>query len=214
MNTLVLALILACSTPPTVSSVDPNPAQPGIAVKVFGGGFEEGTTLSLAMAGGDPIPFEEVKVVGTVVLEAKLPSELSAGTYDLVFGANGEATTVIGALVVELPVLERPCSGEYTANTQVSLNRKEAVVDRFYKNGERETVRIDLGEIERIEFENRPGEKKICSVIWFATKDGNRVIFADDDKVDLKDRAFKLSRDMNKPIADITAVEQEKTPEE
>jgi hypothetical protein len=203
---------LACSSAPTVTSVDPNPAQPGQLVKIFGEDFGEGATVGLSEEDGVATSLEEVSVAGLVMLEGTVPVHISPGKYEVTVNVDGKTGKMPVELVIELPVTEVPCSGEYTANTQVSLTRKEAAIDRFYKNGERETVRVSIDEIVKIEVEKRQTEDQTCSVIWFVKNDGKRLIFADDTKVDLKDRAYKLARDMGKDIADITQLAEPTEP--
>jgi len=133
--------------------------------------------------------------------EAKVPEGMAAGTYTVGIKQDGAVASLPGVLTVEKVKADTPCAGEYTANTQLSLARKEVVLDRFYREGERETLRIPLREIERVEYELvKTAKGTLCSVIFMRTSKGERVMFDDDEKVELKERAYKLGQSMGKPV--------------
>ena len=114
--------------------------------------------------------------------------------------AGGQDVLLNDALTVMANDVEAPCLGLFTANTQLSLARELVVVDRFYKNGERETLRIPIPEVEQVEYELvKMDNGDLCSVIYMRKKDGRRVIFDDDTRLNLRPRAYKLGNVMGRP---------------
>jgi hypothetical protein len=197
--TFLVAFLLGCSSP-TVSSVEPWRAPPGETVQVVGEDFSPRVKVYLAKEGQHRAALEQVEVAGPTRLSAMLPEEVDPGIYDLVVEHRGRAGRLPSALELLPPVDETPCSDEFTANTELSIIRKEVVVDRFYRNGDRQTVRLGLGEVERVEYELVDDGIRQCSVIYLRTTEGKRVVFNDDTKVDLRDRASKIARDMGKEL--------------
>ncbi len=199
-----LALVFACATDPVVSGVDPASVIAGGAVKVSGEGFAEGAQVALIGPSG-PVALDQVTIRGVVVAEVTVPPTVPAGTYDVSVTVDGRTGVASGALEVTAPPVEVPCAGDYQANTQLSLAREVIVIDRFFLKGprkdERETLRVSLGDIEGVEYELvKMDDGRLCSVIFVRKDDGSRVMFDDDTEVDLKDRAYRLSRDIGKPV--------------
>lgn len=96
---------------------------------------------------------------------------------------------------------EAPCAGGYEANTQLALAKEQVVVDRFYDDGRRETVRVPLDAVDRLAVESIPqGDGRACSVIWLHRTDGSRLIFDDDAEADLTPRARELGAAMGRPV--------------
>lgn len=199
-----IVTLLACAADPVVSGVDPASVEPGATVVVTGENFAEGATVALSGPGGD-VGLDSVVVKGVILAEGKVPDTVAPGTYDLKVTVDGRTGVRAGALeVVKLPD-EVPCGGMYHANTQLSLAREVIVIDRFYqkgpRDGERETLRLPLDELTGVEYELvKMDDGTLCSVIFVRHKDGHRVMFDDDTEVDLKDRAYRMSRDIGKPI--------------
>jgi len=197
-----LLIVMACTTPPTVSSIDPAEALPGASVKILGSDFVEGAAVDLVLD-GEAIPLEAVAVRGAVLIEGVLPADLGTGIYTVNVKYGEAIVSLDDALSVTAPSTEAPCGGEYTANTQLSLARKVIVIDRFPKDKkkERETLRIDFSSVEQIEYELvKLDEEKMCSIVYIRTKNGKRVVFDDDTRVDLKERAFKIGSAVGKKV--------------
>jgi len=195
-----LMIVMACSTPPTVSSVDPAEALPGATVKILGNDFVQGAAISLVQ-GETTVEMSQFEVRGPVLIEGTLPEDLPAGTYTVRLQFGEVSVSLEDALNVSAPEVEVPCGGDYTANTQLSLARKVVVIDRFYKNKERETLRIDFSAIDQVEYElvNRE-DGSFCSIVYIRKKDGTRVVFDDDTRVDLKERAYKIGTAIGKKV--------------
>ena len=197
-----LLIVMACATPPTVSSIDPAEALPGTPVKILGDAFTEGATVNLVLD-GQSTPLDEVAVRGAVLIEGKLPEGLATGIYTVNVRSGELIASLQDALSVTAPAVESPCGGEYTANTQLSLARKVIVIDRFYKDKskERETLRIDFSSVDQVEYElvKLDGDD-MCSMIYIRTKDGKRQVFDDDTRVDLKERAYKIGSAIGKKV--------------
>ena len=200
-RTLLVLGLMACSTPPKLTGVEPKEVPPGAAVTLMGEGFGDGATVQLVASGAPAGQLADLSVKGPVVLEGKVPDGTADGTYDLVLDVGGQAVTLPGALVVKAPFVDTPCGTEYTANTQFSIARKVVVIDRFYKSGEKETVKTPFDAIERIEYELVEKEGGgYCSVVYLKKTNGTRLRYADDDKQDLKSLAYKFANDMGKAI--------------
>ena len=197
--TFLVLFLLGCTTP-TVSSVQPWRTPPGETVQVAGDDFSAGVRVHLAKDGHRAATLEQVEVVGPTQLTAVLPEEVEPGIYDLVVERRGRTGRLPSALELLPPVDEKPCSDEFTANTELSLMRGEVVVDRFYRSGDRQTVRLRLEDIARVEYELVDDGIQQCSVIYLRTTEGKRVVFNDDTKVDLRERAWKIARDMGKEL--------------
>ena len=199
MRTLVFLSLWACSSGPTVETVEPNKAEVGTTVTVFGTGFSGGTEALLEREGGQRTAMVNVQPGGSVVVKADIPKTLEAGTYRVVVVSDGREATS-SPLSITTPPPEVPCGGDYTANTQVSWARKLIVVDRFYKNGDREVVRTPFAEVEKVEIESVPHEKGTCSVVYMRKTDGSRLRYAESLKEDLSVRAYKFANELKKPV--------------
>lgn len=198
---LVLSVLLACQRTPVVVSVDPVEVPAGEIVRVHGENFGQPVQVALKTDDGLVVALEDISVLGPGEIAATVPLRTSPGQYDVVVTVEGLAHGMPRGLVVGRPREDAPCSGEYTANTQLSLVRKQVVIDRFHRDGERETLHIAADDVERIEYERRPIEAGgSCAVIWLRLKDGGRVVFDDDLAIDLEDRARRMSGDLDKPF--------------
>lgn len=196
----VLLVFAACTTPPRVDAVDPSAVQPGQAVSVLGEGFGEDAIVELVLDGAST-SLEATKRTGSIVLEVEVPAEAAAGMYAVRVRSGGKAASLDKALTVEAAAVEIPCGGTYTANTQLSLAREVVVIDRFYTDGARQTLRLPIPTIEQVEYELVRGEDgRLCSAIFMRRDRGDRVLFDDDRELDLKDRAFKMGQAMGKKV--------------
>ncbi|MFT7520858.1 MAG: hypothetical protein ACI9MC_003009 [Kiritimatiellia bacterium] len=196
-----LIFMVACNSPANVTGVDPAAALPGQDIHILGARFAADATLDLVPKGGGAAVLVPLMGSNAASLSGRVPDGTAPGTYDVVVHSGGVAVSVPSAFEVKAQPLDVPCGNLYTANTQVSLTTKMVVVERFYKDGERETDRVSLGDIERVEFERIAIEGGgACSVIYMRKSDGGRMRFADDSKLDLKPRAYKLGRDIGKAV--------------
>jgi hypothetical protein len=196
---LILTLLVACSGP-EVREVSPSEIPAGEAIAIRGENLESpDATVALTQPGGVTVPLE-ITSRAPDQIEASVPVRVQPGTYDVVVTRGRSESGLPGALVVGRPRDDVPCTGEYTANTQLSLGRRLVVIDRFYRNGERDTVRIPTEEVEKIEYERRVEKGETCSAIFVRKKDGARLVFDDDPAVELKDRAGKMARDLGVPF--------------
>ncbi len=194
-----LLWMVGCHRGAVVESVAPQQVPAGERIEVFGQYFRD--DLQWALVQGElNFPLEQVVLDSSNQFGAIVPVHTQPGTYDLVNLDGGEADGVTSALVVQAPRAERPCTGEYTINTQLSLMKRQIVIDRFHRGGERETLRLAADDIAAIEYERRPTDRGYCSAIFLRRDDGARILFDDDLKVELKDRAQKMARDLDKPI--------------
>lgn len=207
---LPIAVLLAgCTQPPDVRAVSPSEGPAGTEIRVEGATFDPSLTVSLrpdgAQDAGSPLSLTSTQpesFVGTV------PTDLAPGPYTLVIEQNGLTVLVPTGFTVSAPVQDLPCGKLYTANTQVSPMTGVVTIDRFYRDGKRETVRKELAQVDRIEFEQIGVEGgKLCSVIYLRTREGERLRFADDledatpkEGLDLEARAIKLGQEINKPV--------------
>ena len=195
-----LVLLIACgSAPPTVTSVDPSEGLPGASLKVFGEDFPAGASVALVLE-DEVVPISDASVRGPVLIEGTIPEGLSAGVWTVRVEADGVVGELATALTVTVPQVELPCGGKFKANTQLSLAREVVVIDRFYDDGDRKTLRIPIPQIEQVEYELvKLDDETLCGTIYMKKKDGTRVAFDDDTRLNLQPRAYKLGNVMNKP---------------
>ena len=204
---VALALLAGCSTsPPTVAQVDPTEAAPGADITVLGSGFTSASSLTLETA-ERRIPVQ-TRDISAVTILGVLPEDLPAGAYDVVVTEAEQSARVTAGLTVKVIPDDAPCSVDYTANTQLSLAREVAVVDRFYRSGERETIRVALSDVDKVEYELVRTDRGLCSAIYLKRNDGGRTLFADDLEVDLKQRAYRIGNDIGKSV-DVTREDAE-----
>jgi len=211
LDVVTLTLLAACTQPADVSLVDPSEGPPGSAVRIEGEHFDSTVSVLLradgSTEGGAAL---SLSTVSAERLAGKLPAEIEPGSYTLVVSQRGTEVLVPGAFTVKSAQKDVPCGHLYRANTQVSPITEQVVIDRFYRDGKRETVRVDLDDVEKIEFEKVATDKGLCSVIYIKTADGRRLRFADDletaehdSGLDLKARAYKLGQEISKSV-DVT----------
>ncbi len=199
---LSLILAVACSSGPELKGVDPVVANPGQSIALLGDDFADDAEAFLQKGEGAPATaFSFTEVKGPVLVHATVPEGQTPGVYTVGIKQDSGVSTLPGVLTIEAVKADTPCAGEYTANTQLSLARKEVVVDRFYREGERETLKIPLRDIQRVEYELvKMPDGELCSVIFMRKTDGDRVMFDDDKEVDLRERAYKLGQSMGKKV--------------
>jgi hypothetical protein len=197
---LLSATLIACSQPPTLTAVEPNRALPGEAVEIRGERLAAPVVVRLEAEGRDAIELEP-SAVSPERIALTLPEGAAAGTYDVVVVSGRATVRAPGGFLVLAPPADLPCGQLYRANTKVSALAGEVVIDRFYRGGERETLRAKLAEIASIEHARVPGpDGGPCSVITLIKADGERLRFADDDKLDLANRAQKLAQEIGRPL--------------
>lgn len=199
MRSAWFLLAVACSGTPQIASVSTPEVSGGQSVAVEGRGFVPGMAARLQTAGDDPVPLV-VAVESRRALTARLPSWVRPGVYDLVLERAGEVTLAPGAVTVISPREEIACAGEYTANTELSLARAQVVIERYYRDGDRETVTVPLEQVTRIEYEMSDDAQGPCSAVFLRTDDGRRIVFHDDRTVDLRDRAWRVATTMGKEL--------------
>lgn len=198
---LSLVLAVACSQPPAVSGVDPSEGLPGTELKVIGERFGDEVSLALAPRGGGEEVVLNVTSRTPIVLGATVPDAAPAGEYDLVVEVPGHQVRVTRGFTVRAVPVDEPCGRLYTANTAINAITGEVIVDRFYRDGKRETLRTKLTDIQQVEYEREVlDDGKVCSVVYLRKADGERFRFADDVKVDLKSRAYKLAQEIGKSV--------------
>ena len=198
MTPLILPWLIACGSAPQIQSIDPKEALPGATLKILGADIVAPVSVSLVQ-GEQSVPMA-AELRGPVLVEGTLPAELAAGTWTVRLDSAGTVVELADALTITAVAVEEPCAGKWKANTQLSLARDLVVIDRFYEDGERETLRVPIPEIEQVEYELvQLPEEKLCSVIYMKKKDGTRVAFDDDTRLNLEPRAYKLGNVMKKP---------------
>jgi hypothetical protein len=201
---LLLSLLFACATDPVVSSVSPDDVRAGDVLTILGEGFDDSTTVKVSSDGTEytlaPVTFH-----GVISLGATLPEVMPAGNYGLTVTSGGRSAQLPSAFKVIQTTAEVPCGGHYSANAQMSLARKEFVIERFFDSGpmkdKSEVVRIPFVDVAQVEFERLKMESgNTCTVVFIKNKNGTRVMFDDDEKIDLQIRANQIALELNKPI--------------
>jgi len=190
---------VACMGSPEITSVAVPEVSGGQVVAVAGSGFAPGTVARLQAVDAETVPLEVV-VTSRHELSATLPAWVRPGVYDLVVERDGVVNIAPGAVTVVPPREEVACAGEYTANTELSLVRAQVVIERYYRDGDRETVTLPLDTIARVEFEATEDAQGMCSAVFLRTEDGRRIVFHDDRTVDLRERAWRVATTMGKEL--------------
>src|SRR5688572_1970407 len=153
---------VACSGSPEIASVADPEVSGGQVVSVAGRGFGPGTVARLQAADAEAVPLV-VEVTSRREMTATLPAWVRPGVYDLVVERDGVASLAPAAVTVVPPREEVACAGEYTANTELSLVRAQVVIERYYRDGDRETVTLPLETIARVEYEMTEDAQGPCS---------------------------------------------------
>lgn len=191
----------ACTPTPEVLALDPHTVDPGQTVRVLGQKFDSAATVAGVDGKGQSHAFSQITVAGAGVIEAIVPVDLASGAYSLQVEQAGKASSSPKKLQVRTAGGELLCGHQRTV-AEYSQVRKEVAIERFDPNRDpqRSTTSLPLKSIEGVEYEVLSLESGDCRVIRLKTTDGLRVVFADDDSVDLKDRAWALGKAMNKPV--------------
>ena len=64
-----------------------------------------------------------------------------------------------------------------------------------------EVVRIPFSDVAQVEFERvKMDSGDMCTVVFIKNKNGARVMFDDDEKIDLQVRANQIANELGKPI--------------
>ena len=80
------------------------------------------------------------------------------------------------------------------------VSRDGERLHRFYRDGTEETVRTPLADVARVEYEMVRTDHGMCSVVYVRLTDDSRYVFSDDEAVDLRFRAEKIARTIDKPF--------------
>ena len=202
--------LMARTQPADVTVIDPSVGPPGSQVRIEGERFGATVKVSLRADGAEVDHPLTLQTITPEALVAQVPQTVPPGSYSLVVSHGGTDVIVPSGFTVQAAEQDVPCSNLYRANTQVSPITEQVVIDRFYADNRRETIRVPLDEVERIEFERVTTDKGLCSVIYIKTDDGRRLRFADDIRtrehdsgLDLKARAYKLGQEISKSV-DVT----------
>lgn len=201
-----LPLLLAgCWSSPTLTVVEPDQAMPGEELQIYGERLTDPVEVRLESSAQGAAHTLTLTTSETERLAAQIPEEIEPGIYDVVVVAGRHLLRAPGSFRVLAPLRDVPCGQLYRANTKVSNVAGEVVIDKFFRSGERETVKVKLQEIATVEVGRVPGPSgESCSVITLVRSDGERLRFADDAKVDLENRAHKLAQEIGRPISVIS----------
>lgn len=201
MRTALPLLLLACTPSPDLGRVEPDHARPGESVRIYGDRLLPPLGVHLEPSeSGDAVRLE-LTAHEPQLLQVTLPEAASEGLYDLVVTTGRQTVRAPASFRVIAPPQDVPCGGLYRANTKVSNITGEVVIDRFYQDGERETVKVELSDIASVELSTPDGpDGGRCNVITLVQRDGERLRFADDATVDLSIRAHKLAQEIGRPI--------------
>jgi hypothetical protein len=186
---LALAILGGCADSPRATLVEPSVVWAGESIRVFGSGFDADTGLSLTRP-GDSVALPIADVRSTTIL-AGVPPDIGGGEWDVSVGDDAAG----------LPLLVRvdhPCAGDFSVNTQVSVARKLVVLDRYFPDGERESVSLTFGDISRVEVESDPG----CSAVFLRRSEGGRLLYSDYASRDLVPRSSALASWIGRPLVE------------
>lgn len=197
----MLVWLLACANP-RIDSVTPLDVAAGDAVVVRGRDLEGSCTAELADEAGAVVVLETRATDGAVpeeVCSLRVPRDLRPGRFVVTVHVGETSRTLPDGILVGRPREEEACTGRFTSNTQVSVTRGEVAVDRFFKDGFRDTVRVAIADIDRIEYE----ETGACGAVFLRDRDGGRVLFQDGPPP-LEERAKTLARTIDRPLVRVT----------
>jgi len=198
---LSLVVVFACSSAPQLNNISPNKTISGQPISLTGHGLTAGARAHIIHDETEELyPLYRFTIASPLQAEGILPWELPAGSFHVLLEQDGKKRTLKNALHIT-PSTEQPCSNQFRSNTQLSLARGEVLIDRFYADERRQTLLISLSEIERVDYELVAlDETRMCSVVLLRKGDGTRVIFEDDEKIDLERRAARMARDLGKEL--------------
>ncbi len=197
----MLVWLLACADP-RIESVTPLDVAAGDAVIVRGRDLEGACTAELADTGGAIVTLATRPTDGTVVEEVcslRIPRDLRPGRFVVTVHVGELTRTLPDGITVGRPREEEACTGRFTSNTQVSVPRGEVAIERFFPDGFRDTVRVAIPDIDRVEYE----ETGPCGAVFLRDRDGGRVLYLDGTPP-LEERAKTLARTIDRPLVRVT----------
>ncbi len=201
MSLVLLFGLFGCGAPPEVVAVAPHELAPGDSFVITGERFAGVPSVAL-VRDGVAVPAEAVALASAERIDARVPTTFEAGRYDVRVALGDDISHLPSALTVVDPYLPVPCSGDSTANTEVSLPRKLVVVDRFWVNGHRDTRRVPLADVQAlVHTSSVAGDDGAvpCSALWLEL-DGARVLYQDERSVDLRPRGQRMAEALGKPL--------------
>ncbi|MCB9681724.1 MAG: hypothetical protein H6733_09655 [Alphaproteobacteria bacterium] len=198
---MVLLLLLAgCFVdPPVVDAITPSVLMPGDEVTLTGSAF--GTDLVVTLEDGArsvvlPVNVEaEVRAVGVVA------DDVPPGHYVVHVRRDDHPAVHTPALEVWTADAEPPCRKRYSLSTETSRTQRKVAFLRTFTDRP-PTRQVYFGDdLVSLEHTATPlPDGATCSAIWLHTADGGRWLLADDDAVDLSERAAALAGVLGIPL--------------
>jgi len=121
--------------------------------------------------------------------------DLPPGSYILHLTLDEQQFNERLVMLGEIP--EVPCARAYSVNTNVSLKKELAVIDRFFPDGRKERVETPFSMIERVEYSHTDA----CSAIIFRLKNGSALLYEDGPNP-LKERAQTLASYLQRELVE------------
>ena len=192
---LLLAGLMACTPTPEVGALDPSTVDPGQTVRVIGRSFTPEATVNLVSYSGESTGLAQINVASENIIEVTVPDGVTSGTYGVRISQGSKTAELVPELSVRTAQGELLC-GKQRSVSEFSQVRKEVAIERFdpTRDPERVITKLPLKEIERIEYSVVSVQGRSCEVIRLKTTDGRLVVYADDDTLPLKDRAWSLAK--------------------
>lgn len=197
----MLLWLLACANP-RIESVTPLDVAAGDAVMVRGRDLEGVCSAELVDASGVTVSLATRPTDGAVpeeVCSLRIPRDLRPGRFVVTVHVGELSRTLPDGIVVGRPREEEACTGRFTSNTQVSVPRGEIAIERFFPDGFRDTVRVAITDVDRVEYE----ETGPCGAVFLRDRDGGRVLYLDGPPP-LEERAKTLARTIDRPLVRVT----------
>jgi hypothetical protein len=204
---LIGVLLAGCRSAPEVRNVYPRDLPAGQSLGFEGDNFRDGLAIGLVDERGVAVPLPVVRVRGPGNVDAVIPEATIPGRYSVTVG-----DVPVDGVVVEVrpPRDEEPCTGAWTTNTQLSLPRHRVVMDRFGVDGSHVVVEVAIDDIAAIELVRKAlPDGTACSAILLRRTDGRRIVFQDDLRYDLGDRAARTAAAIGRPLEGDVAVTPE-----
>ena len=197
-----LYALTGCSGGPVVDAASPEPVPAGEPLELTGSGFAAESKVALVANDGATrdlaIAYESPQHV-----RAYVPDDIAEGGYTL--AVDGTATAVV--VKVAPPRDEEPCTGQWITNNSLSLRTGRIRIDRFYTDTHDATLDIAIADVTGVELVRTalPGEGA-CSAVLLRLANGRAIVFQDDTRYDLADRAAKTAKALDKPLVDKTGL--------
>jgi hypothetical protein len=194
-STMILAVLLLACVAPQIHAVEPAEVPAGEPLVVRGDDLgSECAIVVIDKSGVETALISTGDIGDDGSCAMRVPKTVAPGVYSVKIQAGDAESVLADGLIVDRPREDEACTGKFTSNTRVSLAKGEIAVDRFYTDGTRETVAVTVADVQRVEYEERPG----CAAVFLRTAD--RRLLYNDGPSPLEERAKTLARTIDRAL--------------